>query len=224
MTQTRECVVLPALFLTVALLGGVRVGADLRLHPPPLLALTLGLLLTAALARSGVVNPASLMNDRRTALENVSGLIVLLSLYGASAQVFNLVTPDAGLLHGIFGTFFFVQLLTTFASVRDRRDMLRGLVVLLGSAFVLRFIVLESLYAPEGGSLKRVLTALAQAGTLGTLTYQANAPATGYLAFTALLLYVLGLFLLYDGRGQTPGALVASEGSRHPAIQPSPTN
>jgi hypothetical protein len=210
MSPARESVVLPGIFLTVALLGGVRVGMELRFVAPPLMALTLGLLLVAALARTFVVDPARLMNQQRTAMENASGLIVLMSLYAASAQVFNLVTPDEGLLHGIFATFFLVQMLTTFASVRGRSDMLRNLVVLFGAAFVLRFAVLEALYAPDGGTLKRVLTALVQAGTLGSLTYVPNAAATGYIAFATLGLYMLGLFLLHDYAHEEPGALVRS--------------
>jgi hypothetical protein len=198
MSAVREAVALPGLFLTVTLLGGLRTGAELRMIPPPLMAMTLGLVLVAALSRSGVLEPWRLMSQQRTGLENVSGLIVLATLYAASTQAFNLVTPDEGLLHGIFATFFLVQLLTTFASVRNRADMLRNLVVLFGAAFVLRFVVLDALYAPEGGALKRVLTALVQAGTLGSLTYVPNAPSTGYVAFAALALYVFGLFLLFD--------------------------
>jgi hypothetical protein len=143
------------------------------------------------------------------------------------------VTPDEGLLHGIFATFFLVQLLTTFASVRRRSDMLRNLAVLFGAAFILRFIVLESLYAADGGALKRVFTALVQAGTLGTLTYVPHAPATGYVAFATLVLYLLGLFLLHDYSGE-PNALVrarsedlvAGDRAHREAsgIQPSATN
>jgi hypothetical protein len=206
-SPVREAVALPAVFLTVTLLGGIRTGTDLRLIPPPLMALTLGLVLLAALSRAGVLEPWRLMNQQRTGLENMSGLIVLATLYAASTQAFNLVIPDEGLLHGIFATFFLVQLLTTFASVRDRAAMLRNLTVLFGAAFVLRFIVLEALYAPDGGALKRVLTALVQAGSLGTLTYVPNGASTGYIAFAALALYLFGLFLLHEHRSDAPRML-----------------
>ena len=100
-------------------------------------------------------------------LDNLSGSVVLLSLAAASVQVFTLVTPDRGLLHVLFGTFFFVQLLSTLAGTSDRRALLRSLTVLLGSAFVLRYIVLESLYARSGGALTRMLTALMEGVSLG---------------------------------------------------------
>ena len=55
MSPLREAFVLPCLFLTVALLGGLRLGADVRLVPPPLVALVLAVLLLGSLVRSGVI-------------------------------------------------------------------------------------------------------------------------------------------------------------------------
>jgi hypothetical protein len=199
MTPLREALVLPCLFLTVALLGGLRLGADVRLVPPPLITLVLAVLLVGSLIRSGVVAPERLLGHRRTGLENTCGAAVLLALAAASAQVFNLLTPDTGLLHVLVGVFFLVQLLTTLTAVRDRRAMLRSLAVLLGCAFFLRFIALESLYAPGRGVLKRVMTAVMEGITLGALDYAPNGAATGYVAFLALSLYLAGLVLLPAG-------------------------
>jgi len=194
--MVRECVALPAIFLTVALLGGFRAAASVRLVPPPLMSLVLGLLLMGCLARAHVIVPEHLMNSRRSAAANSSGLVVLLSLFAACTQIFNLLTPDTGLLHLIFSTFFLVQLLTTLTAVRDRLALLRGLTVLLGSAFVIRFALLESLYSPHGGVVKRVLTALMEGITLGGLEYAPNGLATGYVAFFTLTLFMIGLVLL----------------------------
>lgn len=196
MTPFREAVALPAIFLTVALLGGLRIGADVRLIPPPLASLVLGMLLVGALARARVLAPDALMHARRSPLENTSGAIVLITLFAASAQVFNLLTPERGLLHALFTIFFVVQLLTTLAAVSGRVAMLRGLLVLLAAAFVLRFIILESLYSPGGGMLSRLLTAALEGVTLGSFDYDANAAATGYIGFLTLALYFIGLILL----------------------------
>src|SRR6266850_4041644 len=49
MTPAREAVYLPLMALTVALLGGLRIGAPVVLLPPPLFALVLGLLLMGVL-------------------------------------------------------------------------------------------------------------------------------------------------------------------------------
>jgi hypothetical protein len=196
MSPLREGLIVPCLFLTVALLGGLRLGDQVRFVPPPLVALVLGILIVAALVRSGALIPDRLMHQRRTPIENVCGLIVLLTLFAASAQIFNLVTPDAGLLHLLVSVFFFVQLLTALTAVRDRVSMLRGLAVLLGSAFVLRFIALESLYAPGRGLMKRVMTALLEGFTLGALEYEPAGALTGYVAFLSLVLYLIGLLLV----------------------------
>ena len=206
MTVLRESFVLPGLFLTVALLGGLRVAGDVRLVPPSVMALVLAMLLLGCLVRGRVLVPERFMHGSRTAMENVSGLVVLLSLFAACAQLFNLVTPEGGVLHLLFSVFFLVQLLTTLAAVRDRVLLLRGLAVLLGSAFLLRFVVLESLYSSEGGTLQRVLTVLLEGVTLGTLGYTSNAPVTGYAAFLALTLFIAGLILM--SQFQTPGSLV----------------
>ena len=75
MTAAREAFVLPAMFLTVALLGGLRVAHTVRLVPPPLIALVLAMMLLGALVRSGALAPDRLMNAQRAPLENVSGNI-----------------------------------------------------------------------------------------------------------------------------------------------------
>jgi hypothetical protein len=199
MTAVREAIVLPAVFLTVALLGGLRIADTVRLVPPPLIALVLAMLLLAALVRSGALAPDRLMNAQRAPLENVSGILVLIALFAASAQIFNLLTPELGLLHAVFSACFFVQLATTLAGVSGRTNLLRSLVVLLGAALVLRFIVLENLYAPNTGTLKRLLTTLIEGASLGTIEYQPHAAATGYLAFLTVVLYLAGLALLPAG-------------------------
>ena len=196
MTMVRECFVLPAIFLTIALLGGFRAAETVRFVPPPLMSLVLGLLLMGCLARARVLIPEAFMNGRRSPAANVSGLVVLLTLFAACAQMFNLVTPETGLLHVIFSTFFLVQLLTTLAAVRDRLALLRGLTILLGAAFLIRFAVLEALYSKHGGLMKRLLTTLMEGVTLGGLEYTANGIATGYVAFFTLTLFMIGLILL----------------------------
>jgi len=201
MTVVREGFVLPAIFLTVTLLGGLRVGAEILFLPPALIAVVLGALTVASIVRAGAWDPRELVNHARSPVENLSGIVVGLTLTAASIQVFNLLTPDRGLLHLIFGTFFLVQLVSTIAGASGRRALLRSLAVLLGSAFVLRYIVLESLYARSGGTLTRVLTTLLEGVSLGALQYDPNGEATGYLAFLALCLYLTGVFLLREGRG-----------------------
>ena len=206
MTAARESFLLPGIFLTVALLGGLRIAENVRLMAPSLMAMVLAMLLMGCLVRARAVAPERLMNAGRSALENLSGFVVLLTLFAACAQVFNLVTPETGFLFLLFSAFFLVQLLTTLAAVRERVPLLQALAVLFGAAFLIRFIGLEALYAQDGGTLKRVLTALMEGVTLGAIEYHANAAATGYVAFFTLAVFLVGVILLpFDGMAPAPG-------------------
>lgn len=196
MTRNREVFWLPLLFLTVALLGGVRISHRIVLVPPPLFALLLASLLMGVLVRCGALAPDRLMNANRSALANVSGSVVLLTCFFAAMQAFNVATPESGVPRLLFGIFLFVLLMNTLAAAPDRVRVLRSLVVIFGSAFALKFIVLAALSDPEGSRLKRVLVMMLEGLTLGTLTQDGFHPLTGYLAFATLALFVGGLALL----------------------------
>ncbi len=206
MTPTREALVLPLLLLTVTLLGGLRVAETVRLVPPTVVALVLAAALLGTLVRGGVLAPERLMHAGRTPLENLSGAVVMATLFAASAQLFNLLTPEKGLLFVIFSTYFFVQIMTALAGATTRESLLRALIVLFAAAFVLRFAVLESLYAPQGGLLTRLMTALLQGVSLGSIEYQPHAAITGYAGFFTLLLYLIALALLPGRRRSDRGA------------------
>jgi hypothetical protein len=62
--------------------------------------------------------------------------------------------------------------------------------------FILKYIVLASLYDPHGGLAKRVLMTLLEGVTLGGLQYESPAALTGYIAFFTLALYLTGVMLL----------------------------
>lgn len=192
----REAFVLPLSFLTVALLGGVRVADRVVLLPPPLFSLVLAFLLLGVLVRSGAIAPERLMNPGRTALENFSGAAVLITAFMAASQAFNVAIPEFGLPRLLFSVFLFVLLVNTFAAAPDRISVLRSVLVIFGSAFILKFIVLAALADPAGGWLKRTLLAMLEGLTLGTLSQEPYRPATGYVAFFTLALFTGSLALL----------------------------
>jgi hypothetical protein len=190
---------LPFIFLTVALLGGLRVGAEDHAFiflPPPLITLILAALLLLLFVRGGLIELRSLVAGDNPPLTNISHIWILLTLFFASAQAFNSVLPEHGLLHWLFSFFFLWTLWNNQFSSFDARRLLRSLVVLFGTAFVLKHLLLASLYATDGGWLKRAAGLLAQGVTLGTLDAPAFAPATGYISFFTLGLYIAGLVLL----------------------------
>ena len=190
--------VLPLLFLTVALLGGLRVSADhaFIFVAPPLVTLVLAVLLMLLFVRGRLVEFNRWVRSDLPPLTNISHGWMLLTLFFASAQAFNSVLPERGLLHWLFSFFFLWTLWNNQFSSFDARRLLRSLTVLFGTAFVLKHILLASLYSGDGGWLSRVAGALLQGASLGTLDAPAFAPATGYISFFTLALYVAGLLLL----------------------------
>jgi hypothetical protein len=196
MMPLREAVTLPALFLTVLLAGGLRLGEPVGLVAPSLFALVLATLLLAALVQGGALHPDRLMHHRRRPVENLNGGMVLLSLFLASAQAFTLVTPDAGLSRLMVSVLLLVLLMQTLAVAPSRERLLRSLLITFGSAFLLKFVVLVGLSEPAGGRMARAAQALFDVATLGTVMQAVPHPAEGYLAFLALMLLLIGLSLL----------------------------
>ena len=189
-------VLLPTVFLTVALLGGVRVAADTRailFVPPPLLTLILAAMLLALFARGGALRVGLWLSADHGAVENVSHALTLGALFFASAQAFNSVLPDAGLPRLVLACFFLWTLWQNQFAHFDARRLLRSLAALFGTAFFVKHLLLASLTDPGGGWLRRLTAAALEGVALGGPPY---APSTGYVSFFALALYVLGLFLL----------------------------
>ncbi|MCA1815409.1 MAG: hypothetical protein LC746_03185 [Acidobacteria bacterium] len=196
---------LPTIFLTVALAGGVRVEGETRalvFVAPPLVALVLAVLLLALFARGRLVALPRWLSHDHAPLANVSHALTLVALFFASAQAFNSVLPGAGLFRWLFSFFFLWTLWQNLFAATDARRTLRSVVALFGTAFVLTHLLLANLYAPEAGWLRRVAGALVEGATQGSLGGQTTvAPATGYLSFFTLALYVVGLVLLPSAPG-----------------------
>lgn len=192
-------VVLPMLLLTVALLGGLRVAAADRAFlfvAPPLVTLVLAGLLVSLFVRGGLVRPAAWVRSDRPILANIAHILTLVALFAASAQAFNSVLPEQGLLHWLFSFFFLWTLWNNQFSAFDPARLLRSLAVLFGTAFALKHMLLAGLHPAEAGWLGRVGAALLQGVSLGTLDLPAFAPATGYISFFTVVLYVGALMLV----------------------------
>ena len=202
-----DFVVLPFLFLTVALLGGLRIGAESRTFifiAPPLVTLLLAVLLMLLLVRGGLIRFHQWVSSDFPPLTNVAHVWMFITVLFASAQAFNSVLPERGLVYWLFSFCFLWTLWNNQFSSFDARRLLRSLAILFGTAFVLKHMLLASLFSPEDGWLKRVAGTLLQGVATGTLDAPGFAPVTGYIAFFTLSLYVVGLILLaFAGNGQT---------------------
>ena len=204
----REAVVLPAAFLTVLLLGSVRMAQSTVLAPPSVFALVLGLLLVRVVVQSGALAPERLMAASRSAMANLNGAIVLFALWLAAAQVVAVLIPESGLPRVVFAVFLLILLINTAAAAPDRIRLLRSLAVTFGALFLLKFVVLRELSATGTSGLKRVLQALLEGITLGALLQPPSHPATSYLALLSLVLFLVAVFLLPARSVERSGALI----------------
>ena len=189
-------IVIPTILLTVGLLGGLRVDAQTRQFvfiAPPLVTLVLAILLGSLFVRAGAIDLHHWLTIEQPTLTNLSHLLTLISVFFASAQAFNSVLPESGLLHWMFSFFFLWTLWTHQFSTFDARRLLKSLIVLFGTAFVLKHLLVSGLYAPEGGWLRRIASTLLQGIAIDVPAF---APITGYVSFFALVLYVAGLLLI----------------------------
>ena len=189
-------VALPLLFLTVALLGGWRLrGVDKAFVfvAPPLVTLVLALLLLSLLVRGQLFEVRRWFSGDVPLLTNLSHGVLLVTLFFASAQAFNAVLPESGLFSWLFSFFFLWTLWQQQFAPFAARRLLRSLAALFGTAYILKYWILASLTATGDGWTQKLL-GLALEGL--SLNGPAFAPASAYIAFFALVLYVLGLFLV----------------------------
>ncbi|MEO6213686.1 MAG: hypothetical protein ABIP65_08680 [Vicinamibacterales bacterium] len=203
MSPAREAIFLPMTLLTVVLLGGLDAGSAKPWTAATPFSLLLAMLMTAALVRSGAVAPERLLHTSRSQLENANGFVVLVSLFAASAQMLHMLTPRTGLPALMVGVVLLVLLVNTLAVEPDRSRMVRSLAVLVGSAFLLKFVILAALADPGGGRTGRVLVALFDMATLGSINQARPHPAAGYIAFVTGLLFLVAVAAL-PKRGQPP--------------------
>jgi hypothetical protein len=196
MTAAGEAIALPIMFLTVVLAAAIRPGATVSVAPPSLASLVSGVALIALLIRSGTLAPERLMNQRRPMLANLNGLSVLLTAFGASAQLVTALVPESGVPALLVWAVLICLVLQTFALGPDRTQLLRGLLVMLGAAFVLKFSLLAAISSPAEGRAAKALQRLFEGITLGSVTQRAPHPLEGYLTFGAAALYLIALSLL----------------------------
>jgi hypothetical protein len=137
-------------------------------------------------------------------LTNVAHSWMFITLFFASPKPLTRYCLSVVYFIGCSRSSFFGRCGTISFSSFDARRLLRSLAILFGTAFILKHMLLASLYSPEGGWLKRVAGTLLQGVTIGTLDAPSFAPATGYISFFTLTLYVVGLILLASAaNGQT---------------------
>lgn len=202
MTAAREAILLPLIFLTVALLAGLRLDQAIVLSPPSVFSLVLATMLLAALIRGGAMAPIRLLHGSRSLLANANGAMVLATLFAASSQLMSMLTPRNGLPMLLVAIFLLVLLVNTLVVAPPRTTLLRSLAVTLGSALLLKFVILTALAAPAS-RVGQVVAVVFDLATFGSIAQTPEPPAAGYAAFVSLALYLVGVSLLPRSRSHS---------------------
>lgn len=191
--------VLPAIFLSVTLLGGLRIAGDdgaFVFFRPALVCLIFAAILLVLFARSGVLRLDGWFSESFTPLKNIANGFVIATLFAAATQIFNSLLPEYGLTFWIVAFCFFWTLWNNLFADFDPRKLFRSLGGLFGLAFVAKYLILANLTAPAGRTWFEALTENpGQEVITRLLDLPRYSGATGYIQFFAVGLFLLGLYL-----------------------------
>lgn len=190
---------LPFIFLTVALLGGLRIsgtdGAFIFLKPA-LTCLIFASVLLVLFARARIIELDAWFSESFSTLKNVVNGFVIVTLFAAATQVFNSLLPEQGLPFWIVSFCFFWTLWNNLFADFDTKKLFRSLGGLFGLAFVAKYLILANLTAPAGRTWFEALTENpGQEAITRLLDLPRFSAATGYIQFLTVALFLMGLYL-----------------------------
>lgn len=195
-----QYIFLPLIFLTVALLGGLRLsatdGAFIFLKPP-LVCLIFASVLLVLFFRTNLLKLEGWFSESFSTVQNIANGMVLLALFFASTQIFNSLLPEKGLPFWVFAFCFFWTLWNNLFVEFQGKRLLQSLGSVFAFAFVSKYLILAYLTAPTSESWWR---GILENPTQEFFTFLFDLPrfsaGTGYIQFFAVIFYLLGLFLL----------------------------
>jgi hypothetical protein len=195
----RTYIFLPSIFLAVTLLGGLRLGAADNAFiflKPALICLVFAAVLMVIFVRAGAIRLSGWFAESYSTLKNVANGAVLLSLFAASTQLFNSLLPEKGLPFWVVGFCFMWTLWNNLFADFDTKGLLRSLGALFGMAFVVKYLILANLTAPDSqGWLQRIYENPAKEAFTWLLDLPRYSNGTGYIQFFTAALYLIGLYL-----------------------------
>jgi len=196
-------VLLPAIFLTSALLGGLRIAApegEFVFVRPALICLIFATVLVVLFLRTGLIRVSGWFSEKIPTRQNIANAAVLLSLFVASVQIFNSLLPEQGLPFWVVSFCFLWMLGVSYFSVDSAVKLVRSTVALFAAAFLAKYFLLANLTSSSsGGWLQRLWDDPTREAITYLLDLPRYAPATGYIQFFAAGLFLIGLFLLRPG-------------------------
>lgn len=206
----RLYIFLPIIFLTSALMGGLRLASPDGVFvfiAPALVCLLFALVTLILFVRGGMISVEGWFSDDFSTSHNIANGVVLASVFAATAQVFNSVLPETGLPFWVVTFCFAWSLWNNLFAEFDNKKLLRSLVALFVFAFVAKYIILTGLTAPtgEGGWLRSVIENPVRETATALLALPRYSAGTGYIQFFCLLFYFTGLYLLPRMTGSADG-------------------
>jgi hypothetical protein len=201
-----QYLVLPWIFLTVTLFGGLRFGeadnAFLFLRPA-LVCLIFASILLLLFFRANLIQLEGWFSESFSTVKNVANGLILLTLFTASVQVFNSLLPEQGLPFLLMAFCFFWMLCVNLFAVSSPKKLLQSLMALFALAFLTKYLILANLAAPSAGSWwQGILQNPTKEAFTWLLDLPTFSPATGYIQFFTLIFYLLGLFLIKPDTGE----------------------
>lgn len=193
-------VLLPIIFLTVALLGGLRLasldGAFIFVRPA-LICLMFAAITLVLFVRGGLIAIEGWFSEDRSTTSLAAGAALMLSLFAATVQLFNSLLPENGIPFYVVGFCFFWTLWTYLFAEFEASRLVRSLGAVLGMAFVVKYLLLLNVTAPANEGW---LQGLLQNPSKEAITWMFDLPrysgGTGYIQFFTLVLYLAGLYFL----------------------------
>lgn len=211
-------IALPFIFLTVTLLGGLRLSVENNAFiflKPALVCLIFATILIVLFFRGRLIRVEDWFSEDFPMLRNISNGFIMLTLFTASTQIFNALLPEKGLAFWIIAFFFFWTLWNNLFVDFQAKRLLQSLGSLFGLAFVVKYLVLASLTVQgESTWTQKILEGLMKEASFGLLDLPKFASGTGYIQFFTLIFYVVGLILLSPSSSKEPKSeslLISSE-------------
>lgn len=191
---------LPFLFLTVALLGGLRlaaVDAAFLFIRPPLIALIFAAILLVLFFRAGLIKLDGWFSEDFSTVKNLANGACLTTLFFASVQIFNSLLPEQGLPFWILAFCFFWTLWNNLFADFDTKKLIKSLGAMFGLAFAVKYLILLNLIAPTDESWwQNIFKNMTKEAFTWLFDLPRFSAGTGYIQFFTLVFYLLGLFLL----------------------------
>jgi hypothetical protein len=91
--------------------------------------------------RGGLIDVAQHVGEEFGITDNVSGAIFLLSFYAATVQVFNIVTPERGLLNFCFNLFYFLIFFNNVFVISSPARVAKSLSAVLAASFAVKYLI-----------------------------------------------------------------------------------